>query len=248
MNDAIVIVTGGASGIGRAVGERLRADGWRVAPFDVSREALDSAWGDAASGDAAGVLPIVCDVADRASVEAAVAAVEGRGVIRGLVTCAGIYRAASMLEVTDEDFDALMAVNVRGTFLACQVVARSMARTGGGSIVTVTSVAGSEPTAENGAYATTKGAVDTMTRAFAISGAPHGIRVNAVQPGPIATPMGAAATVDPAYEERMLRRVMLGRFGDPADVAGAAAFLLGEDSRFTTGSVIRVDGGVLAQR
>jgi NAD(P)-dependent dehydrogenase (short-subunit alcohol dehydrogenase family) len=238
------VVTGGASGIGRAAAMRLIGAGWEVAPLDRSAEALDVAW-----AGVAGAHPIVADVTDRAALESAIADLEQQtGPIRGLVNSAGIYRPSQALDITDADLDAMLDVNVKGTFLPSQVVARMMAASGGGAIVNITSVAASEPTSENGAYAATKGAIDSLTRAFAVSLAPHGIRVNAVQPGPIATPMGSAATSDPGYEERMLRRVLLGRFGEPSDVAGAIAFLLGGEAAYVTGVTLRVDGGVLAHR
>lgn len=245
MTQRVAVVTGGASGIGRAVAQRLLADGWLIAPLDVQQEALVAAW-----DGVEGAFPQVCDVSDRASVEAAVAAIEQQSgaPLGALVNSAGIYRPAQVLDITDEDFDALVAINLKGTFLPGQVVARSMAATGGGSIVNVTSVAASEPTAENGAYAATKGGVAALTRAFAVSLAPHNIRVNAVQPGPVATPMGTAATADPVYEERMLRRVLRGRYANPSDIAGAVAYLVSDDADYVTGVMLPVDGGVLAHR
>ena len=245
MERRTAVVTGGASGIGRAAAVRLIEAGWEVAPLDRSAAVLDAAW-----AGVAGAHPIVADVTDRAALESAIADLEQQaGPIRGLVNSAGIYRPSQALDITDDDLDAMLAVNVKGTFLPSQVVARAMAAAGGGgAIVNITSVAASEPTSENGAYAATKGAIDSLTRAFAVSLAPHGIRVNAVQPGPIATPMGSAATSDPGYEERMLRRVLLGRFGEPSDVAGAIAFLLGDEASYVTGVTLRVDGGVLAHR
>lgn len=244
MERRTAVVTGGASGIGRAAAVRLIEAGWEVAPLDRSADVLDDAWAGVPEAH-----PIVADVTDRAALESAIAALQQQAPpIRGLVNSAGIYRPSQALDITDGDLDAMLAVNVKGTFLPSQIVARAMAVSGGGAIVNITSVAASEPTSENGAYAATKGAVDSLTRAFAVSLAPHGIRVNAVQPGPIATPMGSAATSDPGYEERMLRRVLLGRFGEPSDVAGAVAFLLGDEAGYVTGVTLRVDGGVLAHR
>lgn len=238
-----MIVTGGGSGIGLATGKRFAASGFRVGLLDVDEAALRRSW---AQDEA---LTVPCDVTDRASVTDAVGLiVERLGTPDVLVNSAGIYRAAPALEISDADFDALFAVNVRGTFIPSQVVAGHMAKSGGGAIVNVSSVAAYEATNVNVAYAATKGAVSALTRGMAVSLAPHGIRVNAVAPGPIATPMGAAATPDPAREARMLQRVLSGRFATPEDVAQAIAYLADPTSAYITGHILNVDGGVLANR
>lgn len=240
----IIVVTGAASGIGKATTRRLVDDGCRVAAIDLDFSLLDQEWAETPE-----VTSFAADVRDRAGVEAAVTGIiDTVGVPVGLVNCAGIYRPAQALDITDSDFADMFAVNVMGTFIASQVVARFMAGSGGGAIVNISSVAGSESTDENVAYSATKGAVEALTRGFAVSLAPHYIRVNAVAPGPIATPMGLAAAADPAYEERILRRVLARRFAEPQDVAHAIVFLLDENSQYITGHVLHVDGGVLAHR
>lgn len=244
-NARVALITGGGSGIGRATGRMLRGAGYRVGLLDVDHRMLAEHW-DGVEGSEFRE----CDVSDRSSVTAAVTALAaGLGPPSVLVNSAGIYRAAPILDVTDDDFDALFAVNVRGTFLTSQVVARLMAATGqDGAIVNVSSVAAYESTDVNGAYAATKGAISALTRAMAVSLASHGIRVNAVAPGPIATPMGAEATTDPALEARMLRRVLSGRFATPDDVARAITYLASADSAYVTGHILNVDGGILANR
>jgi len=240
----VAIVTGGASGIGLATAQRLRESGFLVGVLDIRKDQFANAWG----GDE-GVAQYECNVADRASVNAAVERVVKRfGVPTILVNSAGIYRPDHALDITDDDFDAMFAVNVRGTFIVSQAVARLMAVNRSGSIVNVSSVAATEATDVNGAYAATKGAVSALTRGLAVSLAPHGIRVNAVAPGPVATPMGVAAAVDPEREAYMLRRVLSGRFAEPNDVAGAILYLAGADSSYVTGHILNVDGGVLANR
>ena len=239
------VVTGGASGIGAAVVRALRGAGHTVAALDLSADALEAAW-----GDEPGVIRLAADVTDRAAVTAAVdEAVAAFGAPGVLVNCAGIYRSSNLLDTTDADFDAVVNVNLKGTFLPSQIVARAMVAAGvPGSIVNITSVAASEATEENGAYAASKGGVTALTRALAVSFAEHGIRVNGVQPGPIATPQGLAAVADPVYAERMVGRMLLKRLADPAEIAAAVVFLAGDGAGFITGSILTADGGVLAHR
>ncbi len=239
------IVTGGASGIGAAVVRALLDAGHTVAALDLSANALEGAW-----RDEPGVIRLAADVTDRAAVTAAVdEAVAAFGAPGVLVNCAGIYRASNLLDTSDADFDAVVNVNLKGTFLPSQIVARAMVAAGvPGSIVNITSVAASEATEENGAYAASKGGVTALTRALAVSFAEHGIRVNGVQPGPIATPQGLAAVADPLYAERMVGRMLLKRLADPAEIAAAVVFLAGDGAGFITGSILTADGGVLAHR
>jgi NAD(P)-dependent dehydrogenase (short-subunit alcohol dehydrogenase family) len=243
--DGLLVVTGGASGIGLATSQRFASDGYRVVVLDRDANALESP--SMRSDDR--VTSIRCDVTSRESVQAAIDEIVSTiGTPTVLVNSAGIYRPAQALDITDDDFDALFAINVKGTFITSQIVARAMAEGQGGVIVNVSSVAASESTAENVAYSATKGAVSSLTRAMAVSLAPHGIRVNAVAPGPILTPMGLAATADPDYERRMLDRVLAKRFATPDDVATAIRFLADPGSSYVTGHVLPVDGGILAHR
>lgn len=240
----VAIVTGGASGIGQAVVTRLLAAGYQVGAVDIDETRLALEWENHSS-----VLSVVADVSSREGVtEVVTTVVDIFGPPTVLVNCAGIYRPDQALDISDEDFDALVRINLKGTFLPCQIVARVMARGKGGSIVNITSVAANETTDVNVAYAATKGGVAALTRGLAVSLAPHNIRVNAVAPGPIATPMGDAAAIDPIYRDRMLRRVLKGRFATPDDVAGAVVFLASDDADFITGAILNVDGGVLAHR
>lgn len=236
--DRRVIVTGAGSGIGRAVTDRFAREGAIVRGFDLTAGRSD-----------AGVPTVSVDVQERAQVAAAMDDFTAEfGGVDVLVTCAGVYAAANALEATDEEFDLLFGVNVRGTFIAAQEAARRMPAVPGGCIVTVASVAARLSTPENVLYGASKGAVEALTRGLAVSLAPKRIRVNGVAPGPVATPQGEAAMTDPEYRRRMLGRQLIEEPARPEDIAAAIAFLASEDARFVDGEMLSVDAGIQAVR
>jgi NAD(P)-dependent dehydrogenase (short-subunit alcohol dehydrogenase family) len=233
------IVTGAASGIGRATAERLLADGATVVGID------------RATHDAGGDAPhiVEADLQDPAGIESAVDAAVA--VLGGppdlLVNAAGIYLVRSLLDTTAEDWDAVLATNLRATFLVARaVVRRGMAA--GGTIVNLSSVAAyrgsaSEP---SGAYNASKAAVSNLTGQMAAEWAPLGVRVVAVAPGVIDTPM-LRLMDDPAAGAAFLETgVPLRRLGTAAEVAGVISFVASEDAAYLTGTTIVVDGGLLA--
>jgi NAD(P)-dependent dehydrogenase (short-subunit alcohol dehydrogenase family) len=242
-----VVVTGAAQGIGAACVERLVADGAAVALWDI-----DDALGQAlaarlvASGGAATYFH--CDVRRSTDVEAALlATVATFGTIDGLVNNAGIFRSADFLSATEDDWDAVIDVNLKGAFRVGQAVARQMSTTGGGAIVNMSSVNGVTAIPAIASYNASKGGVDQLTRAMALALAGHGVRVNAVAPGTIATELARQAVLgSDAARRRVLSRTPLGRLGEPAEVADACAFLLSSASSYMTGSIVYVDGGRLA--
>jgi len=242
-----VIVTGGSQGIGAACARRIAADGGRVAIWDVAREAGQAL---AAELHAPGrqVLYVPCDVSDPASVDAALAAtLAAFGTVQGLVNNAGIVRVADFLDVTIEDFDAVLNVNLRGAFLVAQAVARSMAASGGGAIVHMSSVNGVTAIPSIAAYNVSKGGIEQLTRVMALALADHGIRVNAVGPGTIATELAQNAVMaDEAARTRIMSRTPLRRLGEPAEVADAVAYLLSDAASYVTGQTLFIDGGRLA--
>lgn len=244
-NFKVVVVTGAASGIGAAVVRNFLDSGDHVVAVDLSGDALKTLWSDESN-----VTQLAANVTDRERLSSGIErVVKEVGAPSVLVNCAGIYRASNLLDTTDEDFDVLFDVNVKGTFIPAQIVARAMITAKlPGAIINITSVSASEATAENGAYAASKGAVGSLTRGLAVSLAEHGIRVNAVQPGPIATPQGKQAIADPVYAKRMLGRGLVKRLAEPEEVASAIAFLAGDGAGYITGTVLTVDGGVLANR
>ena len=243
-----VIVTGSASGIGQAVVERMLQEGASVAALDVNAEGLRS-W-EAAVVAKRPVRTFVVDVSKRTEVEAEVgAAIAWLGGCDALINVAGITTWADPLDITEEDWDKVLDVNVKGTFLCAQVAGRTMRDQGAGSIVNVSSIATELVVPHQAHYAASKGAVRSLTKGLAVGLAPFNIRVNAVSPGPTLTPMARRELGrDPAHRERMLGRVLRGRAAEAADIAAAILFLASDEADFITGTTLYVDGGVTATR
>jgi glucose 1-dehydrogenase len=243
------IITGGASGIGKGTVERFLAEGAKVAALDMNAEGLAS-WDKEAEAGAA-VKTFVLDVSKRIEVETQLgAAIEWLGGCDILVNGAGITSSGDTLELSEDEFDRVMDVNVKGTFLCAQVAGRQMKEQGGGTIVNISSVAAELANAHHLHYSTSKGAVRMMTKALAVSLAPYNIRANAVGPGPVLTSMGQSEIYerDSEHTQRLLGRVLRGRVGLPQDIAAAVLFLASDESDFINGTTLYADGGVLAVR
>lgn len=243
LKDRIAIVTGAARGIGFAIAQRFAAEGAAVVMSDV----LDTE--GAAAAKAIGADYMHCDVSKAADVAELVAAVAAKhGAIDILVNNAGIAVGGDFLEVTEADFDRVIGINLKGSFLMLQAAARHMVKQTGagrkpGAIVNMSSVNDTLAIPGIVTYCISKGGVSQLTRATALALAPHGIRVNAIGPGTIETDMAKGVLADKAALDRAMSRTPLGRVGSPAEVASIAAFLASDDASYVTGETIYVDGG-----
>ena len=241
------IVTGGGSGIGLATAACLLRDGWKVAVADLVAENLAAA--ETILGDAGRERLRFerLDVTDEAAVTRIVAACDAEfGPVRGLVNSAGIGRDVPFFDTTTDMFRRLMEVNVVATFAIAREAAKAMKAHGGGAIVNIASVSGQRGNIGRSAYGASKGAVVNLTRVMAVELADHGIRVNAVAPGPVETAM-----VREIHSEEIraiwTRAVPQRRYGQPEEIAEAVAYLLDDDkASYVTGQILSVDGGFTA--
>jgi len=241
----IAVVTGAARGIGRAVAERLAREGARVAVLDVSphRTAQAGVEMRAAGLDA---HPYVVDVGQRDAVHATLQRVEAElgGPVSVLVNNAVWIRYQSIEDTDEASVDRILAVGLKGIIWATQAAAAQMKRRGGGSIINLSSIAGLNASMPNGAvYSALKAAVAAYTRGAAVELGPHGIRVNAVAPGIVATP-ASLAHFDAAAQASKTAVTPLRRFGQPEEMAAVIAFLAAPESSYVTGSMLVADGGL----
>ncbi|MXW60124.1 MAG: SDR family oxidoreductase [Acidimicrobiia bacterium] len=220
----LVLVTGGASGIGAATCRVLADADWDVLAADVT--ATD------------GVIRL--DVTDEAAWDRVL---DEAGTLAGLVNCAGIRTSDSIVDTSVEEFQRHMQVNVVGTWLGIRGFLRRHQPDTAGAIVNVSSVNSEIAVPDQAHYVASKGAVSALTRAAAIEAAPLGVRVNAVAPGPVRTPMTAERLGDPEQAAWLDSRVPMGRVAEPTEIAEVISFLLSDKSSYITGEVLFTDGG-----
>ena len=226
-----VVITGANRGIGRAIAERMVADGHRVATIFRSGELSD------------GVFGAVGDVTDTAAVDAAFTAIEAhQGPVEVVVANAGITRDQLLMRMSDEEFDAVVSTNLAGAFRVARRASKGMIRGRFGRIVLISSVVALYGGAGQVNYAASKAGLVGMARSITRELGGRGITANVVAPGFIDTDMTAA--LPPAQQDRYREAIPAGRFGSPADVAAAVAFLASDDAAYVSGAVIPVDGGL----
>jgi NAD(P)-dependent dehydrogenase (short-subunit alcohol dehydrogenase family) len=243
LDDQVALVTGAGRGIGRACALALAGAGADVVTVSRTAAELDGLAREVrALGGRAD--PVACDVTDSARIRELI---EGLPRLDVLVASAGANVPEPFLDVPDEHLDALLDLNVRATFVVLQAAARRMATGAGGSIVAISSQMGHVGAPERSVYCTTKHAVEGLVKAAAVELAPLGVRVNAVAPTFVETPMTAPFLADRAFRADVERRIPLGRVGRVEDVTGAVLYLASEAAALVTGTSLLVDGGWTAQ-
>jgi glucose 1-dehydrogenase len=240
------VVTGAANGIGLACAKRFIDEGASVLLTDINQPALDAALVQLDGGRAAAQ---VCDSSRKDQVDAAVAAaLKAFDGIDILVNNAGIVHAADFLDLREEDFDRVLAVNLKGYFLFGQAVARAMvASKTAGSIIHMSSVNAVLAIPNQVPYVVSKGGVNQLTKVMSLALAAHGIRVNGIGPGTIATDLAKAAVLgSDEARHKIMSRTPAGRLGEPHEIAAVAAFLASDDASYMSGQTLYPDGGRLA--
>ena len=247
LSGKVAAITGAARGIGRACAERFLKDGVKVVISDVDGEALARTASEL--GHSSELRAIACDVARRADVGRLVTTAKDEfGRLDIMVNNAGVARNQDLLEITEQDFDDIIAINLRGAFFGVQAAAKQMiAQGGGGVIINMSSVNALLAIPTLATYAISKGGMKQLTSVAAVALAPHNIRVVAVGPGTILTDMVASAIFSSDEARRtVMSRTPIGRGGEPREVASVVAFLAGDDASYITGQTIYPDGGRLA--
>lgn len=240
-------ITGGDQGIGRAIAQRLAQEGAHVALCYRSNEAGAEEVITAIQAEGRKAVAIQCDIGNVADGQRFLAsAVSALGGIDILVNNAGLEKRANFWEVTEEDYDAVLNVNLKGVFFLTQDFVKYRQATGtGGKIINISSVHEELPFPHFASYCASKGGVKMLTRNLAIELAPLGITINSIAPGAIETPINTKLLNDPAKLKALLGNIPLGRLGKPEDVASMAAFLASSESDYVTGTTFFVDGGLL---
>ncbi len=241
-HQSTILVTGGASGIGLAIVEAVLAEGWRAIVADFDQASLDRQRDAIKTSDRVRFERM--DVTDEAAVVRSIAACEAEfGPLTGVVNSAGIARDVPALDTSVDLFRKILDVNLIGSFVVAREAASKMKARGAGSIINIASVSGVMGNDGRVAYGASKGGVITMTKVLAVEWARFGIRVNAIAPGPIETPLVQEMHTS-AARTAWISSVPQQRYGSPAEIAGAAIFLLDDrKSSFVTGQTICVDGG-----
>lgn len=244
----VALVTGGVGGLGRPLAVGLAAAGATVAIADIALEHADAVLAEIAATGQKG-LAFTLDVTNRAAVQTVtdeLCAELGR--IDILVNSHGVTKRLPAVEFPEDDWDRIIAVNLKGTFLCCQAVGRVMIAQGRGSIINFASIGGLVGLPTSVAYCASKGGVVQLTRTLGVEWAPLGVRVNAIAPSSFNTPMvQRVLDAEPAYRERVVSKIPSGRIAEPNEIVGTVIYLASAASSMVTGAILSVDGGYTAQ-
>jgi NAD(P)-dependent dehydrogenase (short-subunit alcohol dehydrogenase family) len=244
LSGKVALVTGAAQGIGRATAETLAAAGARVVALDLQKDRLEQTV-RAIAGQGGTAEAVLADISRREDVRGAVErSIDRFGTLDILVANAGIVRIAPFLELDDASWQGVLNVNLTGTFYCMQEAARVMAPRGKGAIVVIASTNAFWVEYHMAAYNTSKAGVVGLVRSAAIDLAPLGIRVNAIEPGVVNTPLAEFVIGDPVASAEYLKRIPLGRYQEPVDVARTVLYLASDDAAYVTGHALIADGGL----
>lgn len=240
MDNKLAIVTGGNSGLGLATAKKLCDHGIKTFIIGRTKEKTEEACFEIGNN----AFPVIFDLNNLAEIPAMISEIAQNGNIDILVNNAGINSKKEFIDVTDEEFNAIIHTNIKSVFSISREVVKVMKNQGGGNIVNISSMASQYGIPKVIAYTASKGAIEAMTRAMAVELAQYNILVNCVAPGFIKTKMSAKALdSDPERKNKVLGRTPLGYLGDPSDIADAVYFFVSNESKYVTGTVLPVDGG-----
>lgn len=245
--DRRIVITGAASGIGRAIALRIAHEGGHVVCLDMNRDGLAQVQKQLMTSDRSASC-VEVDLSDRSSIATAMAGVTAAGPIHGLINAAGMARMAHSADETPEQWDALIDVNLTGTFLVTQAAIPSLVASRG-SVTTISSLAGMGGRPYLAGYSAAKGGLIALTRALAVEYAGRGVRFNVISPGAVETALRESFIRPPEVDESLLARsrsLMPMDSAQPDDIAHAAAFLASDEARFITGANLVIDGGAIA--
>ncbi|MFO8016058.1 MAG: 3-oxoacyl-ACP reductase family protein [Candidatus Woesearchaeota archaeon] len=238
------VVTGSRRGIGRAIAERLAYAGADVVISDIDQEDCEKTAKEIGGQHDVKAVAVKCDVSSKDDVDSLIRkTVEIFGKIDILVNNAGIFMQKPFMEYSEEDFEKLLSINLKGMYLCSQAAAKEMAKNKYGKIVSIASVAGMVGFSNASAYCASKAAIINLTREIAMELAPHKINVNAVAPGVVETPMTDFVREDKSTYESILANIPWNRQGQPSDIANAVHFFASDEADYVTGQTLPVDGG-----
>jgi NAD(P)-dependent dehydrogenase (short-subunit alcohol dehydrogenase family) len=244
LQDRVCVVTGAASGIGASAAHRLAVVGAKVVLIDRDATGLQARVSEL-QDHGAQTMGVVCDISDASSVQVAAQQVTAQwGAAYALINNAGLLRAGSLAEVSLDDWNAVLAVNLTGYLLCARAFGEGMRQAGEGSIVNVASISGLFPQSRSGAYSASKAGVLQMSRQLAVEWGPQGVRSNAICPGMIRTALSAKFYEEPGFEAKRAAVTASRRIGEPQDIADVAIFLASPRSGYVNGAELLVDGGM----